>query len=175
MPREKKKLPAIVPLQTAKTSHARKQKNPKSSHTIPLLPSRRTFTTAIAWSPEPELKETIDLKKKKTTCSHAHNFVHSFLHAHKKLPSHRTSTTATQIAGAERFWRRRVRRSLETNRSRHEPRSKGLFFMIFPFPQFGFRIRCSDFLFASLESFKFWAFPFWWERRVSVCSYLVLF
>ena len=39
----KKKLPAIVPLQTAKTSHARKQKNPKSSHTIPLLPSRHSL------------------------------------------------------------------------------------------------------------------------------------
>ena len=30
--------------------------------------------------------------------------------------------------------------SLETYRSRREPWSKGLFFMIFPFPQFGFRI-----------------------------------
>ena len=123
-----KKAPSNNP-KTAKASHGRKQKNPKSSHTIPLLPSRRTSTIAIAWSPEAELKETIDLKKK-TTCSHAH----SFLLTHKKLPSCRTSTTATQIAGAERFRRRRVRRSLETNRSRREPRSKGLFFMIFPFP-----------------------------------------
>ena len=40
---EKKKLPAIFPLQTAKSSHARKQKNPKSSHTIPLLPSRHSL------------------------------------------------------------------------------------------------------------------------------------
>ena len=102
-----KKAPSNNP-KTAKASHGRKQKNPKSSHTIPLLPSRRTSTTVIAWSPEPELKETIDLKKK-TTCSHAH----SFLLTHKKLPSCRTSTTATQIAGAERFRRRRVRRSLE--------------------------------------------------------------
>ena len=75
-------------------------------------------------------------------------------------------TSTTTHTGAERFRRRRVRRSLETNRSRREPRSKGLLFIIFPFPQFGFRNGCSDFLFASSESFKFWAFPFWWERRV---------
>uniref|UniRef100_A0A7N2MUP0 Uncharacterized protein n=1 Tax=Quercus lobata TaxID=97700 RepID=A0A7N2MUP0_QUELO len=43
---------------------------------------------------------------------------------HSSLPSRRTSTTATQIAGAERFRRRRVRRSLETNRSCRELRSK---------------------------------------------------
>ena len=30
--------------------------------------------------------------------------------------------------------------TLETYRSRREPRSKGLFFLIFPFPQFGFQI-----------------------------------
>ena len=104
----------------------------------------------------------------------AHLPVHTICSA-SSLPSRRTSTTATQIAGAERFWRRRARRSLETNRSRREPRSKGLFFMIFPFPQFGFQIGCSDFLFASSEIFKFWAFPFWWDRRVSVCSNLLLF
>ena len=75
-------------------------------------------------------------------------------------------TSTTTHTGAEQFRRRRVRRSLETNRSRREPRSKGLFFMIFPFPQFGFRIGCSDFLFASSKSFKFWAFPFLWEQRV---------
>ena len=64
-------------------------------------------------------------------------------------------TSTTPHTGAERFRRRRVCRSLETNRSRREPRSKGLFFMIFPFPQFGFQNGCSDFLFASSESFKF--------------------
>ena len=32
---------------------------------------------------------------------------------------------------------------------------------------------CLDFLFASLESFKFWAFPFLWERRVRVYVHIL--
>ena len=32
---------------------------------------------------------------------------------------------------------------------------------------------CLDFLFASSESFKFWAFPFLWERRVRVYVHIL--
>ena len=50
-----------------------------------------------------------------------------------------TSTTPHTEAHRHRG-RRSCAWSLETYRSRREPRSKGLFFMIFPFPQFEFRI-----------------------------------
>ncbi|KAF3956219.1 hypothetical protein CMV_018635 [Castanea mollissima] len=42
---------------------------------------------------------------------------------------------------------------LETDRSRNEPQSKGLFFMIFPFPQFGFQ---------TIDGFL-WVYGFLWN------------
>ena len=63
-----------------------------------------------------------------------------------------TSTTPHTEAHRHRG-RRSCAWSLETYRSRREPRSKGLFFMIFPFPLFGFRIIDGFFLFSGFMGF----------------------
>ena len=127
--------------------HVKKKGLPQKTFTLNLHIAKkqkaRTHTTSFTTSLTLNLHNLL-----------ARSPVHAICSA-SSLASCRTSTTATQIVGAEQFRRRRVHRSLETNWSRREPQSKGLFFMIFPFPQFGFRIGCSDFLFALLESFKF--------------------
>ena len=113
-------------------------------HAIPLfssLPSRLTSTTAT---------QIVVLISSFMPNRHTDRCSPLFLHAEPPPPPHRSPT------GAHRHkFRRSCAWSLETNWSRREPQSKGLFFMIFPFPQFGFRIGCSEFLFASSESFKF--------------------
>ena len=63
-----------------------------------------------------------------------------------------TSTTPHTEAHRHRG-RRSCAWSLETYRSRREPRCKGLFFMIFPFPLFGFRIIDGFFLFSGFMGF----------------------
>ena len=88
-------------------------------------------------------------------------------------------TSTTPHTGAHRH---RVRRScawsLETNRSRREPRSKGLFFMIFPFTQFGFRIIDGFFCFLGLwvQYSCVWDFGFWnWSLWVlGIASFVLI-
>ncbi|XP_030970980.1 uncharacterized protein LOC115991429 [Quercus lobata] len=97
-----------------KTPHSNKKKeespteNPSRTHRASFKPPSRSQRTSFT----PNLHNLL-----------ARSPVHAICSA-SSLPSRRTSTTATQIAGAERFRRRRVRRSLETNLSRREPRSK---------------------------------------------------
>ena len=78
------------------------------------------------------------------------------------LPSLLAQTSTTPHTEAHRHRGRwSYAWSLETYRSRREPRSKGLFFMIFPFPQFGFRIIDGFFCFLGLWDFSvFWVYGF---------------
>ncbi|XP_050289797.1 uncharacterized protein LOC126727945 [Quercus robur] len=87
-------------------------------HAEPPQPAR-----TLAGSQPPQPPSSLPSCRTSTTATQIAGSRHSSV---SSLPSRRTSTTATQIAGAERFRRRRVRRSLETNQSRRELRSKGL-------------------------------------------------
>ena len=125
---------------------------------LPLLPSRHSSLLISCFTPNlhhrrtPPHKSLFSSLPSRQTATHRNTDRCSplFLHAELPPPPHRSPT------GAHRHkFRRSYAWSLETNRSYREPQSKGLFFMIFPFPQFGFRIGCSEFLFASSESFKF--------------------
>ena len=81
----------------------------------------------------------------------------SFLGLCHPLLAQTSTTPHTEV------FRHRGRRScawsLETYRSCREPRSKGLFFMIFPFPQFEFRIILIGFS-------VFWVYGFWLDSQV---------
>ena len=155
---KKKRLPQktfTLNLHTAKKHKARtdttSSQPPSRSQKTSFAPNLHNL---LARSPVQAIFSASPLASRRTSTT-ATQIAGSRHSSDSSLPSRRTSTIAAQIARAERLRRGRVRRSLETNRSRREPRSKGLFFMIFPFPQFGFRIGCSDFLFDSSESFKF--------------------
>ena len=153
-----KTLPSHLKALSKQQTPNRKERNPAKAHAFtpsfmpspPPPPSRLPSAKAHAEPPPPPHRspEQNDFEEERVLAmpsTSSSGLCHPLL----------AQTSTTTHTEAERFRRRRVRRSLETNRSHREPRSKGLLFIIFPFPQFGFQNGCSDFLFASSESFKF--------------------
>ncbi|XP_050242376.1 uncharacterized protein LOC126691371 [Quercus robur] len=124
-----------LPRQKNSTQQQKKKEslteNPSRTHRASFKPPSRSQRTSftpnlhnlLARSPVHAICSASSLPSRRTSTT-ATQIAGSRHSSASSLPSRRTSTTATQIARAERFRRRRVRRSLETNLSRREPRSK---------------------------------------------------